>query len=138
MILKTVFLSRLSNGTAHFFAFWLIIEGATEKVLQFILQLKSIYYKNLGFIEQKMFIWTLQRGSNKEKFINWHHFLPWNFFSNELFSAALFRLMLVLRKDVLFHLKLFQGLYHNVYIVTIHLAFIKSLFVSFSLFHSCL
>ncbi len=36
-----------------FFAFWLIIEGDTEKVLQLIMQLKSIYSKNLGFIEQK-------------------------------------------------------------------------------------
>jgi hypothetical protein len=36
-----------------FFAFWLIIESVTEKVLQFRMQLKSIYNKNLGFIEQK-------------------------------------------------------------------------------------
>jgi hypothetical protein len=40
-----------------FIAFWLIIEGDTEKVLQ----LKSIYNKNIGFIEQKMYFWTLQR-----------------------------------------------------------------------------
>jgi len=39
----------------HIFAFRLIIEGATDKVLQFIMQLKSIYNKNLGFIEQKMY-----------------------------------------------------------------------------------
>jgi hypothetical protein len=38
------------NGTAHFFAFSLIIEGTTEKVLQFIMPLKSIYNQNLGFI----------------------------------------------------------------------------------------
>ncbi len=57
----------------HIFAFWLIIEGAAEKVLQFIIQLKSIYNKNLGFIEQKMYVWTLQRGSNKKKSINWHY-----------------------------------------------------------------
>ncbi len=37
----------------HDFAFWLIIQGTTEKVLQFRMQLKSIYNKNLGFIEQK-------------------------------------------------------------------------------------
>jgi hypothetical protein len=36
-----------------FFAFCLIIEGATEKVLQFIILLKSIYNQNIGFIEQK-------------------------------------------------------------------------------------
>jgi hypothetical protein len=38
----------------HVFAFRLIIEGATEQVLQFIMQLKSIYDISLGFIEQKM------------------------------------------------------------------------------------
>jgi hypothetical protein len=43
----------LHNGTAHFFAIWLIKEGATEKVLQFIMQPKSIYNKNIGFTEQK-------------------------------------------------------------------------------------
>jgi hypothetical protein len=36
------------------FEFSLIIEGATEKVLQFIRPLKSIYNGNFGFIEQKM------------------------------------------------------------------------------------
>jgi hypothetical protein len=34
----------------HVFAFSLIIEGTTEKVLQFM----SIYNNNLGFIVQKM------------------------------------------------------------------------------------
>jgi hypothetical protein len=33
----------------------LIIEGATEKVLQFIMPLKSIYSKNQGFVKQKMY-----------------------------------------------------------------------------------
>jgi hypothetical protein len=32
------------------FAFSLIIESTTEKVLQFIMPLKSIYSQNLGFI----------------------------------------------------------------------------------------
>jgi hypothetical protein len=36
-----------------FFAFSLIIEGTTEKVLQFILPLKTIYKQNFGFISQK-------------------------------------------------------------------------------------
>ncbi len=39
----------------HFFAFSLIIEGTTEKVFQFIMPLKSIYNRNFGFIEQKMY-----------------------------------------------------------------------------------
>jgi len=36
-----------------FFAFLLIKEGTTEKVLQSIMPLKSIYNKNLGFYEQR-------------------------------------------------------------------------------------
>jgi hypothetical protein len=35
------------------FAFSFIIEDTTEKVLQFIMPLKSIYNRNFGSIEQK-------------------------------------------------------------------------------------
>ncbi len=52
------------------FAFGLIIEGAAKKVLQFIMQLKSIYYKNLGFIKQTMYFGILRRGSYNKKSIN--------------------------------------------------------------------
>ncbi len=38
-----------------FFVFSLIKEGTTEKVLQFIMPLKSVYNKIFGFIEQKMY-----------------------------------------------------------------------------------
>jgi hypothetical protein len=54
----------------HVFAFSLIIEGTKEKVLQFIKPLKSIYNQNLGFTEQKLYFWTLQKGSNNKKSIN--------------------------------------------------------------------
>ncbi len=57
-----------TNGIAiflHFFAFSLFIEGATEKVLQFIMPLKSIYIKNLGFIEKKIFFNTTERFKQK-------------------------------------------------------------------------
>jgi hypothetical protein len=54
----------------HVFAFLLIIEGTTEKVLQFTMQLKSIYHKNLGFMEQKMYFGTIRSVSNKKKSIN--------------------------------------------------------------------
>ncbi len=37
----------------HIFAFWLIIEGATEKVLQFIMQLKSIFNKTWVSLNKK-------------------------------------------------------------------------------------
>ncbi len=59
-----------------FFAFSFIIEGTTEKVLQFIMPLESIYSRNSGLIEQKMYFWTLQRVSSKENY--WLTlFLPW-------------------------------------------------------------
>ena len=58
----------------HIFTFSLIIEGTTEKVLQFIMPLKSIYSRNFGFIEWKLYFWTLQRVSSKKNPINWHHF----------------------------------------------------------------
>jgi hypothetical protein len=57
-----------------FFAFWLIIEGDTEKVLQLIMQLKSIYSKKPWFHWTKMYFWTLQRGSNKKNSVEWHYF----------------------------------------------------------------
>jgi hypothetical protein len=50
----------------HIFAFSLIIEGTAEKVLQFMMPLNSIYNRNFGFIEQKMYFLTLQRVSSKK------------------------------------------------------------------------
>jgi hypothetical protein len=53
-----------------FFAFSLIIEVTTEKVLKFKMPLKSIYNQNLGFIEQKnVFLNTTER-FKQEKYIN--------------------------------------------------------------------
>jgi len=49
------------------FSFWLIIKGTTEKVLQFIRQLKSIYPKNLGFVEQKNLFWNTPKRFKQEK-----------------------------------------------------------------------
>ena len=46
---------NLHQWSSTFFAFSLIIEVTTAKVLKFIMPLKSIYYKNLGFVEQKMY-----------------------------------------------------------------------------------
>jgi hypothetical protein len=39
----------------HIFVFSFIVEGSTEKVLQFLMPFKSIYNKNLCVIEQKMY-----------------------------------------------------------------------------------
>jgi hypothetical protein len=41
------------NGTAYFFTFSFIIEGAAEKVLQIIMSMNSIYNKNFHFNEEK-------------------------------------------------------------------------------------
>ncbi len=90
------------NGRAHFFAFSLIIEGTTEKVLQFIMPQKSISDQNLGFIVQIMYFWTLRRASNNEQLLIFIIFVL-KYFSDDLFIAAPYRLMLILHKDVLFH-----------------------------------
>jgi hypothetical protein len=52
----------------------LIIEGTTEKVLQFIMPLRSIYNQNIGFIEQILYFWAPLKGSNNKGSINWHYF----------------------------------------------------------------
>ncbi len=51
--------------------FSLIIEGTTEKALHFIMPLKSIYNKKIGFNEQKLFL----RNLKQEKIFKMTHFL---------------------------------------------------------------
>ncbi len=46
------FFSNFTAWNSNFFTTSLIIEGATEKVLQFKMQLKFFYDQNLGFYEQ--------------------------------------------------------------------------------------
>jgi hypothetical protein len=84
-----------TNGIACIFAFSYIIEGTTEKVLQF-------YNRNFGFIEQKMYFWTLQTVSDKKNYFNWHHFFATKKYV-DLFRAAPYMLVLVLHKDALLH-----------------------------------
>ncbi len=43
------------NGRACFFAFSLIIEGTTEEVLQFLMQIMSIFFQNIDFNEKMYF-----------------------------------------------------------------------------------
>jgi hypothetical protein len=71
----------------HIFAFSLNIVGTTEKVLQFIMPLKSIYNKNLGSIEQKC-IFEQYREAQKIR-----NLLTDIIFSDDLFIAAPCRLM---------------------------------------------
>jgi hypothetical protein len=83
-----------------FFAFSLIIEGATEKVLQFIMPLMSVCNKNFGFIEKSIFVHY--EGFKQSKSINCHDFCQEKN-SGDLFRAAPYSLMLELHKAVLFH-----------------------------------
>ncbi len=53
-VISTFILPKKKKNST-FFAFSLIIEGRTEKVLQIIMPLKLVYNKNLGFIKQKRF-----------------------------------------------------------------------------------
>ncbi len=54
-------------GQRVFFAFSLIIEGTTEKVLQFIMPLKLIYSRNFGFIAQKNVFLNTTESFKQEK-----------------------------------------------------------------------
>jgi hypothetical protein len=46
-------LKGIANETARFFAFSLIIEGTTEKVLKFLIPIVSIFNQTLGFNGKK-------------------------------------------------------------------------------------
>jgi hypothetical protein len=69
--------------------------------------LKSIHNRNFGFIEQKMYSLTRQRVSSKKNSINWHHFYHKKYLLTFL-ELPPYMLMLVLHKDVLFHLVIFH------------------------------
>ncbi len=84
-----------------FFEFPSIREGTTEKVLQFIKPLMSIYNRDFGFIEQKIYFWKLQRvQARKTLLIDIIFAMKKNI---DLFSAAPYMLMLVLHQVALFH-----------------------------------
>jgi hypothetical protein len=86
----------------HIFAFSLIIEGTTEKVLQFKMPLKSMYSKTLTLFNKKcIFEHNREVQANKNLLIDMIFVMK--FFSGDLSRAAPYRLMLVLNKDVLFH-----------------------------------
>jgi hypothetical protein len=59
--------NRNLQWNSTFYAFWLIIEGATEKGLQFKMQLKSIYNKTLVLIEQKFYFFNTTERFKQEK-----------------------------------------------------------------------
>jgi hypothetical protein len=79
------------------------MEGTTEKELQFSMLIMSIFNQNLGFNE-KMCIFEHYREVQTVKNQLIDIDLVMKKFSGDLLRAALYRLMLVLNKDALFHL----------------------------------
>jgi hypothetical protein len=53
--------SKTYKGTAHFFKLSFIIEGTAEKVLQFIMPLKSNNNRNVCFNEKNVFLDIVER-----------------------------------------------------------------------------
>jgi hypothetical protein len=87
-----------------FFAFSLIIEATTEKVLQFIMPLELIYSRNFGFIEQKMYFLNPTESFKQEKLYCLTLFLPFYLKKSvDLLRGAPYMLTLVLHEDALFH-----------------------------------
>jgi hypothetical protein len=86
----------------HLFAFSFIIQGTTEKVLQFIMPLKSIYEKNLVLLNKKC-IFELYREVQTSINLLFDTFFAMKKVSDDLFRADPYRLMSVLHKDLLFH-----------------------------------
>jgi hypothetical protein len=80
----------------------MIIEGTTEKVLQFSMLIMSIFNQNLGFTE-KVCIFEHYREVQKIIVQLIDIDLVIKYFSDDLLRGALYRLNLVLNKDVLFH-----------------------------------
>ncbi len=102
---------RCFNRTAHFFAFSWITEAPTEKVLEFIMTLKSSYNKNLGFIEQKC-IFEHYREVLTIKNLLIDIIFVMKIFSSGPFQSCLYRFMMVLNKNVLCYC---SGFYHSLW-----------------------
>ncbi len=54
----------------HVFAFSVLQEVTTEKVLQFKMPLKPIYNRNFGFVEQKMYFFNTAESFSQTNSIN--------------------------------------------------------------------
>jgi len=82
----------------------LIIESrTTEKVLQFIIPLESVCIYNCGFNAQKCFFEHCREVQTITNLLIGIIFATISFLSVDLFRAALYRFMLVLNNDALFH-----------------------------------
>ena len=62
MLLEEAYLLQDLEMEHHVFSFGLIIEGTTEKVLQFKIPLRSICNQTLGLIKKEMYFEKLKRG----------------------------------------------------------------------------
>ncbi len=80
----------------------MIIEGATEKVLQFEMPLKSIYVKTLALLNKK-YIFEHNREVQTIKNLLIAMIFAMKFFFCDLYRAAPNRLILVINKDALFN-----------------------------------
>ncbi len=94
---------RLRPIEQQVFAFSLIEEGTTEKVLQFMMPLKSIHSQTMFCSTKNVFLNTTERFKQEKNLLTDTIFVVKKN-SYDLFRAAPYRLMLVLLKDVLFHL----------------------------------
>jgi hypothetical protein len=91
------------NGTAHFLnTFLLIIEGTTEKVLQFIMPMKAVDSRKISFIRQKCVFEHCWECETKKRLLN-DIILVIKHYCSNLFRAAPYMILVALHKDVRFH-----------------------------------
>jgi hypothetical protein len=106
-ILKWLFIAEgtteeVLQWNSTFYEFSLIIDGPTEKLLQFIIPLSQFTTETLVSWNKNVFLNTTE-SFKQENIYKLTLFLPLKKVSVDLFRAAPYMLMLVLHKDVLFH-----------------------------------
>ncbi len=95
-------LGRLQQWNSTFFAFSIIIEGTTEKAWQFTMPLNSYTTKIMVSVNKKVFLNTTERFKQENMYQLIFIFVT-ETNSDNFSRAALYRLMLVLHKDAIFH-----------------------------------
>ncbi len=83
------------------FSLSFIIEGTTEKLLQFKMPMEAICYKNFCFKDQNVIFNTIEKVKTMNNLYNYNIFL--NCGSVYLFSAAPYKFICTYHEDVLFH-----------------------------------
>jgi hypothetical protein len=82
------------------FRLLLVVDGATEKVSQFVRPIKSVYDKKCGFNEQKCIFENCRKVKTKNFIITLLKFFL--ICSLNLFSGTIYSLVHILHRDVLF------------------------------------